>query len=64
MDYSHILTIYDKKFGKNFVSYKFMSTSENQLIEEGKCNDHVGSRAKYKELMDVYGEENILLLMK
>ena len=57
-----LLNIYSKKFGKNFISYKVQNVKTHTVLDEGKCKDMIAARNIYVNLMNTYGEENVLLL--
>ena len=59
-----IMSVEDKKFGKPWITYKAMLTETKEVIVEGKCKDFSTTRSTYKELIDTYGENNVLLLQR
>jgi hypothetical protein len=59
-----IFTVEDKQFGKPWITYKARLTKNKEVIRQGKCKDFITTRHIYKELMDKYGEDNVLLLQR
>ena len=59
-----VLRIEDKRFGKPWITYKAVLTKTNEVLREGKCKDFVTTRAVYKELIDMYGDNRVLLLQR
>jgi IMP cyclohydrolase len=59
-----ILTVEDKRFGKPWITYKVVKSIDKSVVTEGKCKDFTTIRGIYKELMDGYGSDKVLLLQK
>lgn len=59
-----ILTVSDKRFGKNHIHFEAKDTNTLEVIKSGKCDSFVTTNKVYTELLKKHGDNNVLLLTR
>lgn len=56
------IIVNDKKFGKNYIDYKVIDKTNNEVVTEGKCKNHSHISSIFFGLVNEYGVKNVILL--